>query len=160
MGKKDFPAANCVRALLGSTDSSGEEIFELCCNLDDMSPEAIAFAAEELLAGGALDVYTIPIGMKKSRPGTMLCVLCREAHRERLTQLMFRNTTTLGVREQRMQRSSLQRECKCISTPYGELRRKDSFGYGVVRQKYEYEDLAKVAREHNLSLHDLLKQLP
>ncbi len=160
MGKKDFPAANCVRALLGTAAGSTEEILELCCNLDDMSPEAIAFAAEELLEGGALDVYTIPIGMKKSRPGTMLCVLCKEVQRETLLQLLFRHTTTLGVREHRFQRSSLQRECTCISTPYGELRRKDSRGYGVLRQKYEYEDLAKVARENNLSLQELLAQLP
>ncbi len=160
MGKKDFPAANCVRALLGNTENNDEEILELCCNLDDMTPEAIAFAAEKLLDGGALDVYTIPIGMKKSRPGTMLCVLCREAQREALLQLLFRHTTTLGVREQHFRRSNLQRECKHIPTPYGEIRRKDSRGYGVVRQKYEYEDLARIARENHLSLHELLEQLP
>lgn len=160
MGKKDFPAANCVRAILGSTTDSSADILELCCNLDDMTPEAIAFAAEELLNGGALDVYTVPIGMKKSRPGTMLCVLCQVAQRETLLPLLFKHTTTLGVREHRFQRSTLQREEKSISTHYGEIRRKDSRGYGVTRQKYEYEDLAQIARENNLSLHELWKQLP
>ena len=75
MGKKDFPAANCVRALLGETESAGDYITELNCNVDDMTGEALGFAMEELFAAGALDVYTVPIGMKKSRPGTLLCVM-------------------------------------------------------------------------------------
>ena len=160
MGKKDFPAANCVRALLGHTDESGDEVWELCCNLDDMSPEAIAFAAEELLRAGALDVYTIPIGMKKSRAATMLCVLTHEGQREAMMQGLFRHTTTLGVRAHRWERRCLQRESKSIQTPYGEIRRKDSYGYGVQRQKYEFDDLRRIARDHDLSLHELLKELP
>ena len=67
MGRKDFPAANCVRALLGETEDSAEDVLELACNLDDMTPEAIGFALERLLEAGALDAWTTPIGMKKSR---------------------------------------------------------------------------------------------
>ena len=72
MGKKDFPAANCVRALLGETEGAGGMVTELICNVDDMTAEEIGFAVEQLFAGGALDVYTAPIGMKKSRPGTLI----------------------------------------------------------------------------------------
>lgn len=160
MGKKDFPAANCIRAWMGNTEDSSEEIWELCCNLDDMSPEVVAFATEELLRAGALDVYTIPIGMKKSRQGVMLCVLCKNEQRELLLEQIFRHTTTLGVREHSFRRSVLHRECNSIDTPFGTLRRKDSFGYGTTHKKYEYEDLAKVAREQGLSLQELLQQLP
>ena len=71
MGRKDFPAANCVRALLGETEDSAEDVLELACNLDDMTPEAIGFALERLLEAGALDAWTTPIGMKKSRPGVL-----------------------------------------------------------------------------------------
>ena len=89
MGKKDFPMANCVRALLGEAGETGDEVCELSCNLDDMTGEGIAFAMERLLAAGALDVYTLPIGMKKSRPGVMLCVLCREEQREEMAKAVL-----------------------------------------------------------------------
>lgn len=75
MGQKDFPRANCLRAMLGETAAESGDVVELACNLDDMTGEGIAFAMERLLAAGALDVYTAAIGMKKSRPGVMLCVL-------------------------------------------------------------------------------------
>ena len=82
MGRKDFPAANCVRALLGETEDSAEDVLELACNLDDMTPEAIGFALERLLEAGALDAWTTPIGMKKSRPGVLLRALCRPEKRQ------------------------------------------------------------------------------
>ncbi len=77
-GKKDFEQANCVRAMLGETPDSQETILELSCNLDDMTPEALGFAMEEILAAGAVDVYTIPVTMKKGRPGFLLTCMCRE----------------------------------------------------------------------------------
>ncbi|MCL1951620.1 MAG: nickel pincer cofactor biosynthesis protein LarC, partial [Oscillospiraceae bacterium] len=100
MGKKDFEAANCVRAFLGDTEESGnDEALELRCNLDDMTGEAISFAQERLLEGGALEVFTTAVGMKKGRPGVLLTCLCRAAQREDMLRLLFRHTTTLGVRE-------------------------------------------------------------
>lgn len=152
MGKKDFPAANCVRAILGEQRGGPEHIFELRCNLDDMTGEEIGFAMERLLEAGALDAYTVPIGMKKSRPGVMLCALCREPEREKLIALLFRHTTTLGVRECSFQRYTLERETVSLKTPFGEVRRKGSRGCGVSREKYEYEDLARIARENGCSL--------
>lgn len=159
MGKKDFPAANCVRALLGETENAGDYITELNCNVDDMTGEAIGFAMEELFAAGALDVYTVPIGMKKSRPGTLLCVMCRAEDKEKTVQLLFRHTTTIGIRENVYRRYTLERAVETVQTLYGDIRRKTSTGYGVTRQKYEYEDLARAARENDVSVSEVLSRL-
>ena len=104
-------------------------------------------------------MFTIPIGMKKSRPGTLFCVLCREEDRERMTQALFRYTTTLGVRETALRRSVLQRRVETVDTPFGPVRKKVSAGYGVRREKYEYSDLVKIARERNLSLEEVLETI-
>lgn len=152
MGKKDFPAANCVRALLGDTEDSGDQVLELSCNLDDLSPEAVGFAMERLLEAGALDVWTQAIGMKKSRPGVMLSVLCKPEDRDAMTSLLFRYTTTLGVRSCVKQRNVLDRSIETRQTAFGPLRLKRAYGFGVKREKYEYEDLARIAKEQGLSL--------
>lgn len=107
--KKDFEAANILRALLGETEEKPADLLELSCNLDDMSPEEMGFAMEELFALGALDVYFTPIGMKKSRPGIMLSCLCRPEMREEALRCIFKNTSTLGVREYACQRAALRR---------------------------------------------------
>lgn len=159
MGKKDFPAANCVRAMLGETESAGDIILELNCNVDDMTGEAVGFAMEALFAAGALDVYTVPIGMKKSRPGTLFCVMCRPEDREKMVKLLFRHTTTIGIREKGYKRYTLDRSMETVRTPYGEVRSKISTGYGVTRQKYEYEDLARAARENDLSVSQILADM-
>lgn len=159
MGKKDFPRANCVRALLGQTEETGDEIAELRCNLDDMTGEDIGFAMEALLAGGALDVFTTPIGMKKSRPGVLLTVLCRPAEQEKMAKLLFRHTTTLGVRVGLCSRFTLRRSEEVTQTPYGPVRRKISRGYGICREKPEYDDLVKIAREQGKSLSEIREML-
>ena len=159
MGKKDFERANCVRVLLGETKEKPEGIWELNCNLDDMTGEQIGFALETLMEQGALDVFTIPIGMKKSRPGILLTVLCREADKENMVRLMFKHTTTLGIREQFCNRYTLDRKVETVDTPYGVIRKKVSTGYGVRRSKYEYEDLAKVSRANDLSIVQVLSEI-
>ncbi len=152
MGSKDFEAANCLRALWGDTPDGADEVLELRCNLDDMSPEALGFAQEQLWQAGALDVYTAALGMKKNRPGVLLVTLCRLADRETMLRLLFRHTTTLGVREVRCERSTLTRRMETLDTEYGPVRVKVSEGWGVVRRKAEYEDLARIARERGLSI--------
>ena len=112
-----------------------------------------------VLAAGALDVYTLPIGMKKSRPGVMLCVLCREEQREDMVHLLLRHTTTLGVRETRHRRYTLSRSQDTVDSPWGPVARKTSQGWGVRRQKPEYEDLARIAREQNLTLDQVRDRL-
>lgn len=146
-GKKDFKCANVVRAFIGETANDGEEIIELACNLDDMTPEELAFAMEELFSLGALDVYFTNIGMKKSRPGVKLTCMCREKQREQMLECIFKHTTTLGVREYACKRYELGRSEKAVRTLDGEVRVKISSGYGVVREKAEYEDLAALARK-------------
>ena len=159
MGTKDFPAANCVRAMLGEQDAPAEEILELSCNLDDCTGEAIGFAMERLLDAGALDVYWTSVGMKKNRPGILLTCMCRPLDREKMVELLFRHTTTLGVRESAFRRYTLSRESKTIQTPDGDIRVKVSTGYGVTREKPEFEDLAKIARETGKSLSELQKNI-
>ena len=159
MGKKDFEQANCVRAMLGETTEEIEKIFELSCNLDDMTGEELGFAAEKLLEEGALDVYTIPIDMKKNRLGFLLNVLCNEDKKEKLIEAIFKYTTTLGVRENTYNRYTLMREINKIDTPYGEIRVKRSYGHGVEREKLEYEDLAGIARTTGKSLIELKNEL-
>ena len=152
MGKKDFPRANCVRAMLGETADQTDTVLELSCNVDDMTAEAVGFAMERLFEGGALEVYTVPIGMKKSRPGTLIRVMCTERDREKILGLLFRHTATIGVREYVTRRYVLDRQVETVRTPYGEVRRKTASGWGVSRTKYEYDDLARIARERNISL--------
>ena len=151
-GKKDFEAANCVRAMLGEAGDGGDQVAVLSCNLDDMTAEALGFAVERLFEAGALDAYTVPAGMKKSRPGVLLQAICRIQDRQAVTEALFRHTTTLGIRESVSRRYVLERSVQALDTPWGPVRRKESSGYGVFRVKYEYEDLARIAREQKISL--------
>lgn len=151
-GKKEFPQANCVRAMLGERPDNRESIVELCCNLDDMTPEAVGFAINELFTAGALDVYTTAIGMKKSRPGFLLTCMCRSEQREEMLRLLFLHTTTLGIRENVCNRYTLERTMQTVETEYGPVRVKRVSGWGIEREKTEYEDLAAIARERGVSL--------
>ena len=161
MGNKDFEAANCVRSLIGETQDveKTDKIIELCCNVDDMTAEEIGFASEQLLTGGALDVFTIPIVMKKSRPGTLICVLCDDVDRQNMISAMFRYTSTLGIRENKCGRYVLDRSVIKVQTAFGDIRRKDASGYGVKRSKYEYDDLAGIARKQGLSISEIKEHL-
>lgn len=158
MGKKDFEAANCVRAMLGQTQEESAAIAQLACNLDDMTPEALGYAQERLWEAGALDVTTAPIGMKKNRPGVQLTCLCRLEDREKLVSVLFAHTTTLGVRESLCTRYTLARSQRTVETEHGPVRVKEARGWGVTREKPEYEDVANIAREQGLTL-DQVKEL-
>ena len=153
MGTKDFEQANCVRAMLGDTaEQTSNSVAELFCNLDDMTPEAIGYAIERLWEAPVLDIYTVPIGMKKNRPGTMLCCLCKPEDAQTITTLMLRHTSTLGVRTHRCTRTTLDRRIRIVPSEWGELHMKESFGQGVRKQKVEYEDAARVAQARNITL--------
>ena len=159
MGNKDFEAANCIRAFLGETPEEGKKVLELSCNVDDMTAEEIGYAMNQLFEAGALEVYTIPIGMKKSRPGTLLRVMCTETQKDLIVSAIFRHTTTLGVRETQTRRYVLKRNIETLETPFGPVRRKTSFGYGVERSKYEYDDLCRIASEQGWSLQEVRDKL-
>ena len=158
MGKKDFEKANCVRAFLGE-DESGDTVTLLACNLDDMSGEALGFACEQLLKNGALDVWTTPAVMKKSRPAFVFNVLCRNEDKDKTVRLIFRHTSTSGIRETEVKRYTLDRKSQTVSTPLGNVRIKTSSGYGCEKSKFEYDDLAKIADENGLGITQVIEEI-
>lgn len=155
MGKKDFDRANCVRIMVGEREGSTDSVLELECNLDDMTAEAVGYAQEALFKAGALDVFTTSIGMKKSRPGILLSVICRPEDKGRMVEEFFRHTTTLGIREKACSRYVLSRKTETIDTEFGPVRVKKSCGYGVERSKLEYDDISEIARKNGLSLEEV-----
>lgn len=152
MGTKDFSVPNCVRGILGEIEEKKEDILELKCNIDDMTAEEIGFAMEQLLNNGALDVYTVAIGMKKSRPGVILCTLCKEKDKDNMLKSIFKNTTTIGVRICKNERETLERKVKVRETAFGKVHWKISSGYGVQKEKAEFEDLRQIAQKYQLSI--------
>lgn len=159
MGKKDFEQANCVRVFLGESEGTREQITRLECNLDDMTGEDIGFATEQLFAAGALEVYTQSVGMKKSRPGVLLSVICLPADADRLAETIMKHTTTLGVRRQDLSRYALRRKIETVDTDWGKVRVKRASGMGAAREKYEYDDLAALAKEHGVSLGEVREMI-
>lgn len=174
MGKKDFEmSANCVRVLLGNsskdckshTDFCNKDlrqkdfVVELCCNLDDMTAEAVAFAEECLAEAGALDVYTVSSNMKKNRSGIILCCLCRVRDKEKMLDIIFKHTSTLGIRQYTCERAVLNRTMNEVETVYGNIMVKKSFGYGVEKKKAEYEDVKRIAKNNDISIQQVLENM-
>ncbi|MCR5655829.1 MAG: nickel pincer cofactor biosynthesis protein LarC [Butyrivibrio sp.] len=160
MGKKDFSVANCVRVMIGEEmkaerDDLTDTVTELSCNLDDMTPEDIGYAADKLMECGALDVFTTSIGMKKNRPGILLTVLCKEADKDEIIRNVFKHTTTIGIREKICKRYILSRKSETRSTAYGDVNYKIVSGYGVEREKPEFEDIKKIADKSEKSILDV-----
>jgi uncharacterized protein (DUF111 family) len=140
------------------TSALSDEVHLLECNLDDMTAEGMAFAMDRLLAAGALDVWFTPIYMKKNRPGTMLSVLCRPGEGPALRDLLLQETSTLGVRWQSLRRQIVERQMDEVMTPWGLVKRKLKLLHGhVVSAKPEYDDCARLAREHGLPLHQVVE---
>lgn len=154
MGNKDFPAANCVRAFLGEIEDDGE-VCELTCNLDDITSENIGYAFEVLFKNGALDVYVTSVYMKKNRPGYVFTCMCKTSDKDKMIELMFQHLSTLGIRESTCVRHALDRSVKKIQTSFGEVRVKKSSGYNTTKEKIEFDDLAKIASEKNLSIEEV-----
>lgn len=151
-GKKEFNTVNCIRAFLGETD---DEVIELSCNIDDMTAEDLAYACEILLKHGALDAVQSPVTMKKSRLGTMLSVICRADDREKILSVIFTHTSTIGVREYKLNRYTLDRKIDRIDTPFGKVRIKKSSGFDIKKEKIEHDDLEKIADDNNLPIDEV-----
>jgi pyridinium-3,5-bisthiocarboxylic acid mononucleotide nickel chelatase len=135
-----------------------DEVMLLECNLDDMTPEALGYALERVLAAGALDAWFTPIYMKKNRPATLLAVLCRPEDGAALRGLLLRETTTLGVRYQTLQREVAERRSDAVQTPWGRVRRKlKLLGGRIVSVKPEYDDCARLAREQGVPLQEVMR---
>jgi pyridinium-3,5-bisthiocarboxylic acid mononucleotide nickel chelatase len=157
-GSRDFPNhANVLRLTVGEseagTKTSVESIIVLEANLDDLNPQVFGYVMDRLLEEGALDVFAVPVQMKKSRPGTLLTVLCQPGVAEKLTQIIFVETTTLGVRRREEQRQVLARRWIDVSTQWGNVRMKiGSLNGAVSNYAPEYEDCRRIAAEHQVPL--------
>ncbi len=155
MGNKDFDTANCVRVMIGEIQDMADTVTELCCNVDDMTGEAVGFAVNLLFEAGALDVFTSPVYMKKNRPGIMLTCMCRADKKDEMLNIILKHTSTIGVREYISNRYTLSRTYKTAHTSYGDVRVKKSSGWGVTKIKAEHDDLEKIARENNIAVSDI-----
>ena len=172
-GARDFPRhANVLRLSLGETQEaevgSGadenaageEEIAILEANLDDLNPQLIGYIVDQAFAEGALDVFTSPVQMKKNRPGTVLTVLVRPEREGQLRALLFRESSTLGVRTRHEKRYALQRRHEAVVTPWGEVRMKIAYLNGAVSQYApEYEDCRRIAVEHHVPLKTVMQEV-
>jgi hypothetical protein len=151
-----FP--NVLRVLVGETetDAQNERLLMLETNLDDVSPQVVGHVMERAFQRGALDCFFTPVQMKKNRPGVLVSILCRPAERETLTELLFTETTTLGVRSYEVERRALAREIVSVETRYGAIRIKLARLDGRISNATpEYEDCRAAAERHNAPLRDV-----
>jgi pyridinium-3,5-bisthiocarboxylic acid mononucleotide nickel chelatase len=164
-GSINLPIPNILRLWLGESSSlksnfvdygqtspTLETISVLETQIDDLNPQAIGYVFEELFAVGAVDVFTQPIGMKKSRPGILLTVICHPENLLNCEAILFRETTTLGIRRTTQQRAILQREIQQVETKYGKVRVKVAWKEkeAIANVQPEYEDCAELARQHHI----------
>ncbi|MGF1541531.1 MAG: nickel pincer cofactor biosynthesis protein LarC [Pleurocapsa sp.] len=171
-GSRDLAIPNILRLWIGETTAKEDNISrnqQLCqqetitileTQIDDLTPQAIAFTTERLLEAGVLDVFTQAISMKKSRLGILLTVICYPQQGDLCRQIIFRETTTLGIRERTQSRSILNREIQSVNTEYGTIKLKiASWGTGkkrkIINIQPEYEDCAALARKHNISWREI-----
>jgi pyridinium-3,5-bisthiocarboxylic acid mononucleotide nickel chelatase len=137
---------------------SGDRVVVLECALDDATPQVVAYAIERSLEQGALDGMAAPVTMKKGRPGTLLTVLCRPEDEEQLEKLIFRETTTLGIRRREEERVVLDRELVAVETAFGKIRVKIASAAGeILNAMPEYEDCRRAAREHDVPLRTVME---
>lgn len=166
-GTRDFPGhPNVVRLTIGETASSvlatntaSDTVTVLEANLDDMNPQVFGYVMDRLLEEGALDVFGVPVHMKKNRPGALLTVLAKPEDAARLTQIIFTETTTLGVRRRDERRQTLARKWQSVNTTWGEVRIKIASMNGTVTNYApEYEDCRRIAVEHRVPLKEVMRE--
>ena len=166
-GSRDFPGhPNVVRLTIGESTSNvlaaktaSEMVTVLEANLDDLNPQVFGYVMDRLFEEGALDAFVMPVQMKKNRPGTLLTVLCKPEDASRLTQLVFSETTTLGVRRRDEVRQTLARRWENVRTPWGEVRIKIASMNGTVTNYVpEYEDCRRIAKEHHVPLKTVIQE--
>ena len=165
-GSREFPGLpNVARLTIGEAATSlaaktaTETITVLEANLDDLNPQVFGYVMDRLLEEGALDAFGMPVQMKKNRPGTLLTVLCKLEDAAKLTQLVFTETTTLGVRRREEVRQTLARRWENVHTPWGEVRIKiASLNGTVTNYAPEYEDCRRIAAEHHVPLKTVMQE--
>jgi len=159
-GDRDDPSTpNVLRVLIGQAAAVGphaERVVVIECEIDDMNPQIFGVAMERLYAAGALEVFYVAVQMKKNRPGTLLTVVCRPEHRTAIADIIFRETTTIGLRYSETNRECLDREHLAVETPLGSIRVKIASRNGrVLNAAPEFDDCAKAAAAHNLSVKEV-----
>jgi uncharacterized protein (TIGR00299 family) protein len=168
-GSRDLPGLpNVVRLTIGDTvetqlaasrEIPEESIAVLEANLDDLNPQVFGYVMERALAEGALDVFGTPVQMKKNRPGMLLTVLARPEDTQRLTKLIFGETTTLGIRVRQERRQTLARRTVAVQTPWGEVRMKvANLNGSVANYAPEYEDCRRIADQHKVPLKQVMQE--
>ena len=164
-GKRTYERPSLLRAMMLETEENDEKdtIWKLECNIDDCTGEALGYCMGKLLRSGARDVHYIPVYMKKNRPAYQLTVICKKEDREKLEAIIFRETTTIGIRYVEMVRTILPRRTEKRQTSYGEVAVKICEGEGEVRITPEYESIREVCRERGLPFQkvydDVLQEL-
>jgi uncharacterized protein (TIGR00299 family) protein len=149
---------NVLRILKGeraeaTADGTPERVVKIECEIDDMNPQLFGPLMDGLLAAGAVDAFYTPVQMKKGRPGTLVTVIASPANRQALTDLLFRDSTTIGVRYEEMSRACLDRAVETVSTPYGDVRFKIARRDGrELNAAPEFDDCARLAAQHNVSI--------
>ena len=164
-GSRDFPGhPNVVRLTVGeaalhalAAKTASETITVLEANLDDLNPQVFGYVMDKLLEEGALDAFGMPVQMKKNRPGMVLTVLCKPENASKLTQLIFTETTTLGVRRREEVRRTLERRWESVRTPWGDVKIKVASMNGTITNYApEYEDCRRIASEHHVPLKQVM----
>lgn len=158
-GKREYERPSILRAMLIQEEAvqKGEDIYKLETNIDDCTGEILGYVMDRLFENGALDVNYTPVFMKKNRPGILLTVLCEEEFVSPLEHIIFRETTTIGIRKIKMKRTILKREREIVSLPDGKIRvKKCTLPDGTIRRYPEYETVAGLARETGRSMQEIL----
>jgi pyridinium-3,5-bisthiocarboxylic acid mononucleotide nickel chelatase len=161
-GDRDLPETpNVLRAVLGEASDVAPvmRVTVMSCEIDDMNPQIFGALMDRLYAAGALEVFYQPVQMKKNRPGTLMTVVSRPADRRRLADLVFAETTTIGVRYHDMDRECLDREIVAVQTPWGDVRMKVARQAGrVLNAQPEFDDVARLAADHGVPIKDVHAQ--
>lgn len=163
-GSRDFPQhPNVARLTIGDALSdagtTSDTVTVLEANLDDLNPQVFGYVMDRLFEEGALDAFAIPVQMKKNRPGMLLTVLCRPGDGDKLTRIIFSETTTLGVRRRDESRRILARRWESVRTPWGEVRIKIGSMNGTVSNYApEFEDCRKIATDHRIPLKTVMQE--
>jgi pyridinium-3,5-bisthiocarboxylic acid mononucleotide nickel chelatase len=174
IGHRDTVIPNVLRVYLGEIGEKSalsqvaaernhkahEEAYVIECNIDDMNPELYEYVMEKLFGLGAMDVFMTPIIMKKGRPGIKLSVLCNIRDEEKMTNTLLRETSTLGVRKYKVEKTMLDREFSKVRTKYGDVTVKASLLNGEsIKCKPEYDDCKRLAKENNLSINEIYSEI-
>lgn len=154
-GTKELRIPNVLKVSLGSIVENQEDVLVMETNMDDCSGEILAYTVERLLENNALDAFFTPIYMKKNRPAYMLSVICYLKDKKELEDIIFSETTTIGIRYRSEKRTVLDRKKAMVETPYGPLEAKQVFHNGHMYTYPEYESVKKVAQKNNVSLKEI-----